>query len=122
MTRFGALLVGFATLVVACKPLGEEGTSISRGDQAFAHGDLEEALAEYRLAERQGSEDAATFARIAHTYVALGRIDEARGYYRLAVEGDDRYRDQAVADFAHLARKEEATRDEFGMASAVQTA
>ena len=27
-------------------PVAKEGTSISRGDQAFAHGDLEEALAE----------------------------------------------------------------------------
>jgi tetratricopeptide (TPR) repeat protein len=74
------------------------------------------------LAERQGSHTAGTYARIAHTYVALRRIDEARDYYRRAVEQDSAYTDQAVADFVHLARLEEASRDRFGMASAVQTA
>ncbi|MFO8175972.1 MAG: tetratricopeptide repeat protein [Longimicrobiales bacterium] len=122
MTRFGALLIGFALILASCMPLGEEGTSISRGDQAFADGDMEEALAEYRLAERQGADDADTYARIAHTYVALRRIDGARDYYRLAVDRNAGYTEQAVADFVRLAREEEAVRDEFGMASAVQTA
>lgn len=122
MTRIGTPLIGFAALLASCMPLGEEGTSISRGDQAFAHGDLEEAKAEYLLAERQGATDPSTYARIAHTYVALGRIDEARQYYDLAVAQDGSYTDQAVADFVHLARQEEAAGDEFGMASAVQRA
>jgi tetratricopeptide (TPR) repeat protein len=122
MTRFGPLLVGFAAFLAACSPLVEEGTSISRGDQAFAHGDVAEALAEYRLAERLGATDAATYARIAHTYGALRRIDEAREYYRLALLEDPAYTDQAVADFVRLARQEESSGDEFGMATAVQTA
>lgn len=122
MTRFGALLVSFAAAFASCTPLDEEGTSISRGDQAFARGDFQEALAEYRLAERQGSQDAETYGRVAHTYVALRRIDEAREYYRLAIAQDSTYTEQAAADFVHLARKEEAASDEFGMASAVQTA
>ena len=122
MSRSVALLLLFAATLAACAPLGEEGTSITRGDQAFAHRDLEEALAEYRLAERLGATDAQTYARIAHTYAVLRRIDEARDYYRLAVEQDPGYTDQAVADFAHLAFQERASADEFGMASAVQTA
>lgn len=122
MSRISAALVLFATAGSACTPPGEGGTSLSRGDQAFAHADLEEALAEYRLAERQGSTDAATYARIAHTYAALKRIDEAREYYRLAVEREPGLADQAVADFVHLARQEESSGDEFGMASAMETA
>ena len=122
MTRSAPLLLLFAAILAACTPLGEEGSSLSRGDQAFANGDLEEALAEYRLAERQGATDAETYARIAHTYVGLRRIDEARGYYTLAVARDAGFTDQAVADFVHLALQEEASGDEFGMASAVQTA
>jgi len=122
MTRSASLLLLFAAALATCTPLGEEGTSISRGDQAFAHGDLEEALAEYRLAERLGATDAETYARIAHTYVGLRRMDEAREYYRLALDQDSEYTEQAVADFVHLARSEEASSDEFGMASAVQTA
>jgi tetratricopeptide (TPR) repeat protein len=122
MPRFKSIVTLFATTLFACTPLGEEGSSISRGDQAFAHADLEEALAEYRLAERQGAGDAATYARIAHTYVSLGRIDEAREYYDLALERDPSWADQAVSDFVHLARLEEAEGDEFGMASAIETA
>lgn len=122
MPRFKPTLILFAAVFCACAPLGQEGTSISRGDQAFAHGDLPEALAEYRLAERQGADDSETYARIAHTYAALGRIDEAREYYRLAIAREPGLADQAVADFVHLAHSEQAAGDQFGMASAVETA
>lgn len=105
-----------------CAPLSEEGSSIFRGDQAFAEGDMEEALAEYRLALRQGSTDPGTYARVAHTYVALRRIDEAREHYRLAVAEDSSLADQALADFVRLAREENRIGDRYGMASAVQTA
>lgn len=121
-TRIASALLCFAALLPACTPLGEEGSSLARGDQAFAHGDLDEALAEYLLAERQGSDDADTYARIAHTYVALKRIDESREYYQKAVEADSDLADQAVADFVHLARAENRSGDRFGMASAAQTA
>ncbi len=122
LTRSGSVLLLVGAFLSACSPLGQEGSSIARGDQAFADGELEEALAEYRLAERVGSVDAGTLSRIAHTYVALRRLDEARGYYRRAVEADSTLADQAVADFVHLAREERRRRDDFGMASAVQTA
>lgn len=122
MPRFKPILTLFAAIPFACTPLGQEGSSISRGDQAFAHGDIQEALAEYRLAEAQGSHDAETYARIAHANVALERIDEAREYYLLAVEQEPNLADQAVADFSHLARREMAAGDEFGMASAFETA
>lgn len=111
-----------ALLLAGCTPLGEEGSSISRGDQAFAKGDAEEALAEYRLALAQGGTDPSTYARVAHTFVTLGRVDEARDYYSQAVEGDSALADQAVADFVYLAREEDSLGDRFGMASAVQTA
>lgn len=134
MTRFGtisskvrqllgALLSAIAlAALVGCTPLSEEGSSILRGDQAFARGDLEEALAEYRLALGQGATDPETYARIAHTYVGLKRIDDARDYYRLAVAQDSSLADQALSDFVHLAREENHIGDRFGMASAVQTA
>ncbi len=109
-------------LFSACTPLGEEGSSISRGDQAFAKGDMEEALAEYRLALTQGARNAETYARVAHAYVALGRIDEARDYYGEALAADSSLADQAVADFVYLARREDSLGDRYGMASSVQTA
>jgi tetratricopeptide (TPR) repeat protein len=108
--------------LAGCTPLNEEGSSVIRGDQAFAKGDLEEALAEYQLALSQGATDPGTYARVAHTYVQLKRIDEGREYYRLAVAQDSSLADQALSDFVHLAREENRTGDRFGMASAVQTA
>ncbi len=63
-----------------------------------------------------------TYARVAHTYVALRRIDEAREHYRLAVAQDSSLADQALADFVHLAREEAKIGDRYGMASAVETA
>ena len=110
------------SLTFGCSPLSEEGSSIFRGDQAFAEGDLPEALAEYRLALRQGATDPATYARVAHTYVALGRIDEGKEHYQLAVAQDSSLADQALSDFVHLAREEAAAGDRYGMASAIQTA
>jgi len=118
----GALLLLLLTYVGGCTPLNEEGSSISRGDRAFAKGDIEEALAEYKLALRQGASDAMTYARVAHTYVVLKRIDEAREYYRLAVAQDSTLVDQALSDFVHLAREEDRGGDRNGMASAVETA
>jgi len=119
----GRLCAGVAlAALVGCSPLSEEGGSVLRGDQAFAQGDMEEALAEYRLALRQGGTDAETYARVAHTYVALKRIDEAREHYRLAVAQDSSLADQALADFVRLAREEDRIGDRYGMASAVQTA
>jgi len=109
-------------LAAGCTPLSEEGSSILRGDQAFADGDFEEALAEYRLALRQGASDAETYARVAHTYISLKRIDEAREHYRLAVAQDSSFTDQALSDFVHLAREENRIGDRPGMASAVETA
>ncbi len=119
---FAAAILALAVVAHGCAPLGEEGSSISRGDQAFAQGNLEKALAEYRLAERQGASSAEVYARIAHTYVELRRIDEAREYYRLALERDPGLTEQATADFVRLARLERASNDHFGMATAVQTA
>jgi tetratricopeptide (TPR) repeat protein len=93
-----------------------------RGDRAFARGDLEEALAEYRLALRQGARDGASYARVAHTYAALGQVDEAGDHYRQAVEQDPGLADQAAADMVFLARRAEGRSDVFGMATAFQAA
>jgi tetratricopeptide (TPR) repeat protein len=124
LRQTGEVRLALLTVVslAGCTLLSEEEGSISRGDQAYAKGDPVEALAEYRLALRQGATDPETHARIAHTYVALQRIDEAREHYRLAASADSSWADQAVADFVRLAREEERARDRFGMASAVQTA
>lgn len=92
-----------------------------RGDVALATGDVERAIAEYQLAVSQGG-DAEAYARVGHTYAQLGRVDEARDYYNLAVERDTRWADQAASDLLHLAHRAESRSDRFLMASAVETA
>jgi tetratricopeptide (TPR) repeat protein len=109
-------------LVAACAPGTTEQTSIRRGDQAFAEGRYDEALAEYRLAVRQGADDAPTLARVAHTYAVLDRVDDAGAFYVDAAAKDPGFVDQAVADLMVMAKDARTRKDRFAMASAVETA
>ena len=110
------------TLLTSCFPGSGEETSVLRGDEAAARGDLDAALAEYRLAVRRGAQDAPGLARVAHTYAQMGRIDEAGDFYHQAVEQDPGYADQAVSDMVSLARAAQGRDYFFGLASAMETA
>jgi tetratricopeptide (TPR) repeat protein len=123
LSHTGLLALGLALVTLAgCSPRASEENAVRRGDEAFAQGDFEEALAEYRLAERQGSDDPATAARIAHTYAMMSRVDDAGSYYRLAAAADPTFTDQAVSDLMRLAREAHASGDRFAMATAVESA
>ena len=58
--RFLTLAALCGLTVAACATRATEESAVRRGDQAFALGDYEEALAEYRLAVRQGADDPRT--------------------------------------------------------------
>ena len=111
-----------STLLSACLMGGGDESSILRGDEAAARGDLDAALAEYRLAVRRGSDDAPALVRVAHTYAEMGRIDEAGEFYHQAVDQDPDFADQAVSDMVRLARAARDRDDIFGLASAMETA
>jgi tetratricopeptide (TPR) repeat protein len=115
-------LILTSTLLSACYAGAGDESSILRGDEAYARGDLDAALAEYRLAVRRGSDDAPALARVAHTYAEMGRIDEAGDFYHQAVDQDPDYADQAVSDMVRLARAARDREDLFGLASAMETA
>ena len=108
--------------LVACSPRATEQNAVRRGDEAFAQGNFDEALAEYRLAVRQGADDPAIAARVAHTYVMMNRVDDAGSYYRDAAARDPEIADQAVSDLMRLARDAHASGDRFAMATAVEAA
>ena len=118
--RAWAALFGVAAL--ACGGTRPEEGAIFRGDQAWARGDHEEALAEYRLAVRQGATSPEAHLRVAHAYVELGRVDEARQEYHAAIEGDSAMADQAVSDLVRRARVANERNDRFGVASALEAA
>ena len=108
--------------VLGCNPRATDESAVRRGDEAFAMGNFEEALAEYRLALRQGADDPEVTARLAHTFARMNRVDDAGTYYRDAAVRDSSLVDQAVADLMRLARQAHATDDRFAMANAVETA
>lgn len=113
-----ALTVG----VGGCSPRATDVSAVRRGDEAFALGNFDEALAEYRLAIRQGIDDPTVTARVAHTYTLMDRVDDAGTYYLDATARDPGLKDQAVADLMRLARRAHQTGDRFAMATAVETA
>jgi len=114
--------VVLCSVLFACSPRATEVSAVRRGDEAFAQGNFEEALAEYRLAVRQGADDPAITARVAHTYTMMGRVDDAGAYYVDASARDPGLTDQAVSDLMRLARRAQGSNDRFAMATAVETA
>ncbi len=99
-------------VLAGCTGGSEAGTMI-RGDEAFARGEIAEALAEYRLALSQGDPSAPILARAAHAYTATGRISEAVEHYREAVALDPELADLAASDLLKFAR--EAIREGDGL-------
>ncbi len=108
--------------LAACGSGGSEGETIRRGDEAFARDDFPEALAEYRLALRQGSRGVPVLVRTAHAYAHLGRIDQARDHYREAIEADPSVADLAASDLLRVALLATERGDGIGAAAAVEAA
>lgn len=105
-----------------CASDPSEETGRLRGDLAYARGDYEEALAEYRLSLQREDPGAGGMVRAAHAYIELGRVDEARVLYDRAILEDSSFVDQAVSDFVGRARQELADGDRYGAASAMEAA
>ncbi len=124
--RFRTLPVLLAAFAVAsasaCRSSATEESAVRRGDEDFAEGKYEAALAEYRLAVRQGADDAHTLTRVAHTYAMMGRVDEVGTFYDRAVAQDSTVTDLAVADLMRLAQESLKNGDTYAMASAVEDA
>jgi len=124
--RFRTLPLFLAAFAVAsasaCRSSAAEESAVRRGDEDFAEGKYEAALAEYRLAVRQGADDARTLSRVAHTYAMMGRVDDVGTFYDRAVDQDSTVKDLAVADLMRLAKASLKSGDTFAMASAVEDA
>ena len=122
---FFALFLSGITLIgisAGCTAAGNEEGALQRGDEAFARGDFPEALAEYRLALRQGSREVHTLVRTAHAYARVGRIDEARDHYREAIEQDPEVADLAASDLLRVARRAVERRDGIAAAASMEAA
>ncbi len=111
-------LVGIA----GCTALGSEEEALLRGDEAFARGDDQQALAEYRLAVRQGADDPETLLRAAHAFASSGRVAEAREHYLRAVELDPDLTNQAVSSLVQAARDANSAGNPIRAAAALELA
>lgn len=116
------LLLFLVGASAGCTAAGNEEGALQRGDEAFARGDFPEALAEYRLALRQGSREVHTLVRTAHAYARVGRIDEARDHYWEAIEQDPDVADLAASDLLRIARRAVERRDGIAAAASVEAA
>jgi len=125
--RVGLVVATLAVLLAvsglaACGFGGSEDGALRRGDQAFARGDLQEALAEYNLGLRQGNRSADLLVRAAHAYAQTGRIAEARDHYREAIELDPDIADLAAADLLRVAEQAANRQDGIAASTAVEAA
>ncbi len=117
-----ALLAVVSALAPACTAAGSEEEAIRRGDAAFAQGAFNDALAEYRLALRQGNDRAETWLRAGHAFARVNRIDEAREHYQAAIARDSTLADQAASDLLRVARRAVERRDGIVASAAADAA
>lgn len=94
--------------------------AVERGDRLAASGELEPAIAEYKLARRQSGETPEVLLRLAHVNAERGDVDEALRHYRTLLARDSSHRYQAAADLAAAARRALEGGDREGMARALQ--
>ena len=77
--------------------------SIALADRLLAVGDVDEAIAEYKLALRVGGDTNELLLRLGHAYASRGDVDEAIALYETLAERDPGMRYQAAADLAGMA-------------------
>jgi tetratricopeptide (TPR) repeat protein len=106
-TGLRSIVVGsWVSLVVAaaaCSRAG--GDALGRGDRLLTQDRVREAIAEYRLAERQQGSDPGIQARLAHAYALLGDGETALQLYVGLVDADSTYRYQAAVDLSAAAKQ-----------------
>lgn len=92
-----------SALVAACAD--DAGASLERGDRLLSRGEVEAAIAEYRLAQRQRGEEPEVLVRLGQAHALRGDVGTAAGYYSRLLEQDSAYRHQVAADLAAAARE-----------------
>lgn len=112
-----------ASLVLAAAAAcGEGEPALARGDRLWADSQHTAALAEYRLALRQGGDDEEVMARVAHAYALTGQFERAKELYDRLLRTAPEYTDQAVFDYLAVAQRAHGRSDRYGMATAVEAA
>lgn len=109
-----AILAAFAVGLTACSQAG--GDALGRGDRLLSQGRTDQAIAEYRLAQRQQGGKPSILARLAHAYALSGDDETALQMYGQLLQADSSYRYQAATDLTAAARKADERGNEEEMA------
>lgn len=96
-------LVAVLLLAAGCGDPAED--SVQRGDRLLGAGEVDAAIAEYKLALRQGGESPEALLRLGHAYAVRGDVDEALRYYEPLLARDSSYRHQMAGDLIGVARE-----------------
>ncbi len=97
-----AALVALAFLCAACG--GSPDDAVERGDRLHGAGQIDAAIAEYRLALRQRGDEPEVLLRLGAAYGEKGEVEAALRYIRRLLAEDSTYRYQAAAVLSEAAR------------------
>lgn len=95
-----------AVLALAASGCGQAAEdALARGDRLLAAGNVQEAVAEYKLAVRQRGESPEVLLRLADSYARQGEVEETVRYVNQLLAADSSYRHEAGAELLELARE-----------------
>ena len=97
------VVLGLAAAASGCA--SEARASLARGDRLMAQGEVDAAVAEYRLARRQQGDAPEVLARLAHAYAVRGDLGTRQQLSEELVAADSSWRFQAAFDLTAAARE-----------------
>lgn len=100
--RLRLWLIPLSLAALACSRAPRE--AVERGDRLYGAGEIDAAVAEYKLALRQRGENPKVLLRLGSAYGSRGEVEAGLRYLRLLVNVDSTYRYQVVSELAHAAR------------------
>jgi len=101
-TRSLTVLTAFLLIPAACG--GSPDDAVERGDRLYGSGQVDAAIAEYRLALRQRGDEPEVLLRLGDSYGKRGEVEASLRYIRRLLALDSAYRYQAAAVLSEAAR------------------
>lgn len=98
----GALAIVVLLLPLACGRSPDD--AVERGDRLYGAGEVDAAIAEYRLALRQRGDEPEVLLRLGGAYGERGEVEASLRYVRRLLAEDSTYKYQAAAVLAEAAR------------------
>ncbi len=95
-------MVALVLLPAACG--GSPDDAVERGDRLYGEGQIDAAIAEYRLALRQRGDEPEVLLRLGDAYGEKGEVEASLRYIRRLLAQDSTYRFQAAAVLSEAAR------------------